>query len=90
MRLEELSQATNVVLRGWINYYGKYYRSALYPTFKSLNRIMTKWAMRKYRRFRRRPKKAMYWLGTVAKRDPSLFAHWQMGVKPDGWTMGAV
>lgn len=90
MRLEELSRATNVVLRGWINYYGRYYRSALYPTFKGLNRIMVKWAMRKYRRFRRRPKKAMYWLGTVAKRDPSLFAHWQMGVKPDGWTMGAV
>jgi hypothetical protein len=29
-------------------------------------------------------------LAATARRYPSLFAHWRLGVKPDGWTMGAV
>ena len=29
-------------------------------------------------------------LAATARRYPSLFAHWRFGVKPDGWTMGAV
>lgn len=72
----------NPMLRGWVNYYGKYNKIALYPTFHHLNRTMMRWAMRKYKRFRIHQRKAGYWLGEIAKRDSQLFAHWQMGVKP--------
>ena len=33
--LDELAQMINPVVRGWINYYGNFYKSALYPTFQS-------------------------------------------------------
>ena len=45
----------NVVLQGWINYYGRFYKSMLYPVFRHLNEILVRWAMRKYKRLRRRP-----------------------------------
>jgi len=45
--LEELSRLCNPTLRGWINYYGQYYKTALYWTFNVFNRILTRWAMRK-------------------------------------------
>ena len=27
-------------------------------------------------------RKVYYWLGSIAVREPNLFAHWQVGVKP--------
>ena len=80
--LLDLSRMFNPVLRGWINYYGKYYRSALYPTFRHLNRTLVRWARRKYKRLRIHQRRAEYWLGDIAKRDSRLFAHWQMGIQP--------
>jgi RNA-directed DNA polymerase len=80
--IDDLSQMFNAVIRGWINYYGCYYKSALYPIFEQLNRILTKWAMRKYKRFRHSKAKARKWLGRIAIRQPHLFAHWQFGAKP--------
>jgi RNA-directed DNA polymerase len=35
--LEDLSRIYDRVIRGWVNYYGKYYKSALYPVFSCLN-----------------------------------------------------
>ena len=73
----------NAVLRGWIGYYGRFYRSALYPTFRHFNELLTRWAMRKYKRLRRHRRRAEHWLGGVARREPRLFAHWHLlGVKP--------
>jgi len=80
--IDDLSKMFNSVIRGWINYYGCYYKSALYPIFEQLNRILTKWAMRKYKRFRHSKAKARKWLGRIALRQPHLFAHWQFGAKP--------
>jgi RNA-directed DNA polymerase len=36
------------------------------------------WAMRKFKRFRRRPKAAMTWLRNIALKDCGLFAHWRI------------
>jgi RNA-directed DNA polymerase len=80
--LEELSLFCNPVLRGWINYYGQYYKSALYRVFNILNRSLVRWAMRKYKRFRFYQRGATQWLRGVARRQPELFAHWQIGIRP--------
>jgi len=83
MALKELGSFWNPVLRGWINYYGNFYRSSLNSVFRHLNRALVRWAMRKYKRLRRRPRRAGHWLGVVARREPGLFAHWQLlGLKP--------
>lgn len=81
--IEDLSRMFSPILRGWIQYYGQYYPSALYPTLYNFNRKLVKWVTQKYKRFRRRPRRAHYWLGRVAHKQPWLFPHWgQLGLKP--------
>lgn len=80
--LEELSRVCNPILRGWVNYYGQYYKSALCWSFNVFNRILIRWAMRKYKKFRGHRRRATHWLGRIARRQPYLFAHWQAGFRP--------
>ena len=77
------------MLQGWINYYGRFYKSMLYPVFRHLNDMLVRWAMRKYKRLRRHKGRARRFIADVARRQPGLFAHWRLGVRPDGWAMGA-
>jgi RNA-directed DNA polymerase len=87
--LDDLARMFNSIVHGWINYYGHFYKSMLYPLLRRLNRHLARWACRKYKRLKRRERKAMHWLAEVAQRAPSLFAHWRFGLRPDGWAMGA-
>jgi len=80
--LEGLARDSNAILRGWINYYGQYYKSALYPVFHVLNRILVRWARRKYKRFKFHQRRATHWLRRIAYRQPWLFAHWEKGFRP--------
>lgn len=81
-KLEDISRMFNPVLRGWINYYGRFYKSALYPVLRHMNRALILWARRKYKRLSRHRRRAEYWLGRIARREPQLFAHWRMGILP--------
>lgn len=80
--LDDLARMFNPILRGWVQYYGQYYKSALYPTFQVLDRILVKWAMRKFKKLKGHQRRATHWLGRIARRQPRLFVHWQMGVRP--------
>jgi RNA-directed DNA polymerase len=81
--IDDLARMWNPVLRGWIQYFGRFYRSALYPVFRHFNGFLVRWAMRKYKRLRQHRRRAEHWLGGIARREPGLFAHWQMlGVRP--------
>jgi len=71
-------------------YYGRFYKSMLYPLLRRINDHLVRWAMRKYKRLRRREKRARELLAEASRRSPQLFAHWRIGLKPGGWTMGAV
>ena len=76
--IKDLACMFNPIIRGWINYYGQFYKSALYPIFNQLNGALQRWAMRKYKKLRRRRRRAFYWLGRIAKRMSYLFAHWRL------------
>jgi RNA-directed DNA polymerase len=80
--LTDLARMFNSVVQGWINYFGRFYKSMLYPLFKRLNRALVRWACRKYKRLKRRERRATRWLAEIARRDPGLFAHWRLGVRP--------
>ena len=80
--LEDISRMFNSVIRGWINYYGRFYKSELYSVLKHMDRALARWAQRKFKKLRRRQRRAMHWLGKIARRDPKLFTHWQMGIRP--------
>jgi len=75
--LDDLARMINPVLRGWINYYGSFYKSALYPTLHHFDYILTRWATRKYKRLKGHKRNAADWLRNIARRQPMLFAHWQ-------------
>jgi RNA-directed DNA polymerase len=87
--LTDLARTINVIVQGWIYYYGRFYRSELIRLLKRINEYLVRWARWKYKRLRRYPAKARRFLAAVFGREPGLFAHWRFGARPDGWTMGA-
>jgi group II intron reverse transcriptase/maturase len=82
-RLEDLARLVNPSVRGWMNYYGRFYRSKCVQVLRHLNEALAGWARRKYKRLRRRERASMHWLGGIAQRDPNLFVLWQFGVRPE-------
>ena len=76
--LSDLAHMFKMEVQGWINYYGHFYKSALYPSLKPLNEYLVRWAMRKYKKLKRHPTRARRWLAQVAQREPRLFAHWEL------------
>jgi len=76
--IKDLAHMFNPIIRGWVNYYGQFYKSALRPVLNQLNGSLQRWAMRKYKKLRRRKRRAFYWLGRIAKQMPYLFAHWRL------------
>jgi len=80
--IEDLSSMFGATIQGWINYFGRFYRSQMYMTLRHINAKLVWWAMRKYKKLHRHRRRAEHWLGRVAERFPSLFPHWRMGLLP--------
>jgi len=80
--LIDLSNMFNPIIRGWINYYGRFYKSGLYPVMRHMNKALAHWASRKYKKLERHRTRAENWLGKIARRELKLFFHWQMGILP--------
>jgi hypothetical protein len=76
------------IIRGWLHYYGRFCRSAVYLSLLQLDKALARWASQKYKRLRRRQRRAHQWIARLSRRAPALFAHWQM-VK-GGSVVGAV
>ena len=78
-KLEDIANKVNPQIRGWLNYYGKYNRSALYPVLQLLNTKLAGWAKRKYKNLRGKMQ-AICWIEKKARMQPGIFAHWQAGI----------
>jgi RNA-directed DNA polymerase len=74
--LDDSARLINPIVNGWINYYGSYYKSALYPIINHINWKLVKWVARKYKRMKGSQRRATKWLNRIKKREPRLFAHW--------------
>ncbi|WP_283234670.1 group II intron maturase-specific domain-containing protein, partial [Candidatus Protofrankia californiensis] len=79
--LDDLAHTINPIVRGWMNYWGRFNRHELYPLLRRINAYLMRWAQKKYKRLRgyRRVKA---WWDAVVQRDRGLFAHW-------AWVRGA-
>ena len=77
--LGDIARGLNPLLRGWMEYYGRYNPSALYPVFRQVNRTLVAWAMRKYKHLAGHRTRASLFLESIAEKNPRLFAHWQKG-----------
>jgi RNA-directed DNA polymerase len=73
--LEDLARLVNPAVRGWMQYYGRYYRSALHHLLGRINAYLVRWLRRKYKRLRARKKAQRAFTG-ITQRCPRLFAHW--------------
>jgi RNA-directed DNA polymerase len=73
--LAELAEWMNPVIRGWMTYYGKFYRVELNGLLRRINTYLVRWARRKFKRLRSFKKAKRWWQGLV-QRQPRLFAHW--------------
>lgn len=77
--LEDFSHMFNPMIRGWITYYGRFRKSALYAVFRPLDFALVRWATGKYKKLKFHWRRARLWLEEIASRQPGLFAHWQLG-----------
>lgn len=80
--LNDLSEKINPILRGWISYYGRFYKAKLQNFMHGVNVKLASWARRKYKHLRTSEMKAIRWLHGITKAMPNLFAHWTLGAKP--------
>jgi RNA-directed DNA polymerase len=87
--LTEIAREINLIVRGWVNYYGRFYPAWLAGSLRRIDEFLVRWAMRKYKRLRGRRKRAWEFLAGVFARDPGLFAHWRV-VRAYDRTVGAV
>ena len=78
LSLNELAELINPVLRGWFGHYGAFYKTAMNDLWRSVDLALAKWAMRKFKRLRRRKRMARQWLARVAQRQSDLFVHWNL------------
>jgi len=78
--ITDLAMMFNSIVQGWVNYYGKFYKSAMYPFLRNIERNLIRWATRKYKRLRKHRRRASYWLGRIYRREPKLFVHWRLGL----------
>jgi len=77
--LDDIARELNPITRGWIAYYGRYTRSALYPLARYIDQTLAVWMKRKFKRFHHRLGNARDFLASIARENPQLFVHWQLG-----------
>lgn len=86
--LDDLARMFNSHIRGWINYYGRFCPSALYPTLQRIDLTLARWASGKFKSLRGHKRRSRHWLARIARHQPRLFAHWGL-LYGRGRTMGA-
>lgn len=77
--LESIAKEVNPVVRGWINYYGKYNRSELRSSLQQIDNYLIRWSKTKFKHLRGRQVRAAKKLGQLSIKCPHLFAHWKVG-----------
>jgi RNA-directed DNA polymerase len=61
--LNEIAALVNPIVAGWMNYYGRFYRSQLYPLLRRVNTYLMRWAGKKCKRLRAYKRFIRWWSG---------------------------
>lgn len=78
--LADIARKINPLLRGWIEYYGRFAPSALRPLLRYVNQTLRAWAMRKFKRYAGHKMRTGRFLEKLSKANPRLFVHWRKGM----------
>jgi RNA-directed DNA polymerase len=76
--LAELVEQYNSAIRGWFEYYGAFYQTAMRELCRYIDQKLERWARRKYKTLSRHKGRSVEWLGRMKKNCPRLFAHWSV------------
>ena len=79
-----------MIVRGWVNYFGAFYKSALYPTLQHIDRKLARWATRKFKRLRRHRRSGVLELAQELGYVYREYAHYTLldraiAIEPDHW-----
>jgi len=77
--MADIARQINPLLRGWIEYYGRYMPSALGPFLQYVNQTLQAWVMRKFKSLKGHKTRARLFLTRLAGECPGFFAHWKPG-----------
>ena len=80
--LQDIAGQINPILQGWINYYGRFYRTKLRNFMHIVNVKLAKWARSKYKHLRSSEMKAIRWLHGISRANPGLLSHWRLNAVP--------
>ena len=87
--LVDLSRMFDPVLRGWNNYYGRFYPSAMRVVWRHFDWYLVQWVRRKYKQFSWHKRRAYQYLNRLAQANTQLFTHWRLGVFSGSRVVGA-
>lgn len=73
-----MARLYNPVIRGWWQYYGAFYRTAMLGIFQHIDRALERWARRKHKTLYRRRRASAQWLDKMRSATPLLFHHWHV------------
>ncbi|MGH2369236.1 MAG: group II intron reverse transcriptase/maturase [Chloroflexota bacterium] len=73
--LADLAEWVNPIVRGWMQYYGRFNPSALYRVLQRVNTYLVRFLRNKFKRVRGFKKAQEGWQ-RITRQYPRLFAHW--------------
>ncbi|WP_419241520.1 group II intron maturase-specific domain-containing protein [Cardinium endosymbiont of Nabis limbatus] len=79
--MESISKKINPKVRGWYQYYGRFYKSAMYRPLVNIERYLVRWLQAKYKKLRGHENLAKQFLRKVRADSPSIFYHWTLGLR---------
>ena len=82
LSITQIAEKFNPEIRGWLNYYSRFGKSEFRKVMSYLNERLSRWAKRKYKRFRTKLGRAYDWLVECAAHNRQLFSHWMGGYIP--------
>jgi RNA-directed DNA polymerase len=71
----EIARWINPIVRGWMQYYGAFHRSALYRLLTRINSYLVRWLRNKFKRLKPFKKVKAAWQRVISQ-YPKAFAHW--------------
>jgi group II intron reverse transcriptase/maturase len=74
--VDAIALELNPILRGWIQYYGRYGRAEMHHLYRYVDESLNRWARRKYKGLKNGKVRASTWLRLIRRRKPKLFSHW--------------
>ena len=78
LSMQQIAEMVNPIMRGVINYYGKFNYWRLRRVAEQFHYRLARWALKKYKRFKNSFKKAYRWIKEIKSSYEYLFCHWKL------------